>query len=95
MPGIIDAGEAFQMATSLNDNLSIRDYYVTTDYELDTIDIELGVGLPQGVDDFDAASLTHRNHNILLSLPQPYKGLQGSPDDDESYGDRRCHGGRS
>ena len=34
VPGIIDAGEAFQMAASLNDNLSIRDYYVTTDYEL-------------------------------------------------------------
>ena len=32
VPGIIDAGVAFQMATSLNDNLSIRDYYVTTDY---------------------------------------------------------------
>ena len=81
VPGIIDAGEAFQMATSLNDNLSIRDYYVTTDYELDNIAIELGVGLPKGVDDFDAASLTHRNHNILVSLPQPYKGLQDSPDD--------------
>ena len=81
VPGIIDAGEAFQMAASLNDNLSIRDYYVTTDYELDNIAIELGVGLPKGVDDFDAASLTHRNHNILVSLPQPYKGLQDSPDD--------------
>ena len=34
------------------------------------------------MDDFDAASLTHRNHNILVSLPQPYKGLQDSPDDD-------------
>ena len=82
VPGIIDAGEAFQMAASLNDNLSIRDYYVTTDYELPVgTAIELGVGLPKGVDDFDAASLTHRNHNILVSLPQPYKGLQASPDD--------------
>ena len=81
VPGIIDAGEAFQMATSLNDNLSIRDYYVTTDYAINGTPIELGVGLPKGVDDFDAASLTHRNHNILESLPQPYKGLQDSPDD--------------
>ena len=80
VPGVIDAGEAFQMAASLNDNLSIRDYYVTTDYALDGVAIELGVGLPQGVDDFDAASLTHRNHNILVSLPQPYEGLQDSPD---------------
>ena len=84
VPGIIDAGEAFQMAASLNDNLSIRDYYVTTDYELNNTAIELGVGLPKGVDDFDAASLTHRNHNILVSLPQPYKGLQDSPDDAEA-----------
>ena len=84
VPGIIDAGKAFQMATSLNDNLSIRDYYVTTDYDLSGTPIELGVGLPQGVDDFDAASLTHRNHNILVSLPQPYKGLQDSPDDAEA-----------
>ena len=82
VPGIIDAGEAFQMAASLNDNLSIRDYYVTTDYALGGTAIELGVGLPKGVDDFDAASLTHRNHNILVSLPQPYEGLQDSPDDD-------------
>ena len=86
VPGRINAGEAIQMATSLNDNLSIRDYYVTTDYELGNVAIELGVGLPKGVDDFDAASLTHRNHNILVSLPQPYKGLLGvdgrdSPDD--------------
>ena len=80
VPGIIGAGEAFQMATSLNDDLSIRDYYVTTDYALNnSVAIELGVGLPKGVDDFDAASLTHRNHNILVSLPQPYKGLQESP----------------
>ena len=79
VPGIIDAGEPFQMAASLNDNLSIQDYYVTTDYDLGGTAIELGVGLPQGVDDFDAASLTHRNHNILVSLPQPYKGLQDSP----------------
>ena len=85
VPGIIDAGEAFSMATSLNDNLSIRDYYVTTDYAINGTAIELGVGLPQGVDDFDAASLTHRNHNILTgALPQPYKGLQDSPDDDEA-----------
>ena len=81
VPGIIDAGEAFQMAASLNDNLSIRDYYVTTDYAINGTAIELGVGLPQGVDDFDAASLTHRNHNILVSLPQPYEGLQDSPAD--------------
>ena len=81
VPGIIGAGEAIQMATSLNDDLSIRDYYVTTDYVLGQTPIELGVGLPKGVDDFDAASLTHRNHNILVSLPQPYKGLQGSPAD--------------
>ena len=97
VPGIIDAGEAFSMATSLNDNLSIRDYYVTTDYAVGGVDIKLGVGLPQGVDDFDVASLTHRNHNILVAaLPQPYKGLQGSPAATATAdGDRRCHGGRS
>ena len=59
---------------------------MTTDYEVNednsNVAIELGVGLPQGVDDFDAASLTHRNHNILVAaLPQPYKGLQNSPND--------------
>ena len=30
--GDITAGERFQMVASLNDNLSIRDYYVTVDF---------------------------------------------------------------
>ena len=96
VPGVIDAGVAFQMATSLNDNLSILDYYVTTDYAINGAPIELGVGLPQGVDDFDAASLTHlKSQHPCCCPPAALQGLAGLARRHHRYGARRYHGGRS
>ena len=87
VPGVIAAGAMFEGATYLNDNLSIRDYYGHVSYGTD---FNLGIGLPVGVDDFDAASLTYQNHAVAATvglitphgaLP-PYKALQTSPGDD-------------
>ena len=85
------------MATSLNDNLSILDYYVTTDYAINgAFPSNWGLACPRGWMISMPLRLTHRNHNILVAaLPQPYKGLQASPDEHDRFGDRRCHGGRS
>ena len=63
-PGSIGAGESFEIASFLNDDLSIREYYVTANF---AGGIALGLGLPTMVDAFNADMLTHRNKAILLS----------------------------
>ena len=61
-PGSIDSGEVFQIASFLNDDLSIRDYYVTANFpDVGGQAIRLGIVTPTVVDAFDAATLTHRN----------------------------------
>ena len=74
-PGDIDAGEAFQIATFLNDDLSIRDYYVTANF---AGDIELGVVHPTVVDAFDADPLTNRNHTVTVDV-ETYAGVTTDP----------------
>ena len=73
----IDAGEDFQVASFLNDDLSIRDYYVTANFAAvgggDTI--RLGVVTPKVVDAFDADPLTNRNVPVSATV-STYKGLQ-------------------
>ena len=82
--GDITAGERFQMVASLNDNLSIRDYYVTVNFGTDT---ELGVGIPVPVDAIDANPRTSRNHTVLVPaigfgtptpIMAPYAGTQSA-----------------
>ena len=82
--GEIRAGERFQMVASLNDDLSIRDYYVTVDFGPD---IELGVGIPVPVDAIDADPRTNRNHTVLVPaigfgtptpIMAPYTGTQST-----------------
>ena len=83
VPGVIEAGKSFEGASFLNDNLSIRDYYGTADFGAI---VSLGIGLPIGVDEFNAASLTNRNHVVSATvgihtsggvLP-PYAALQNT-----------------
>ena len=75
VPFEIDAGESFQTGASLNDNLSIRDYYVTVSFGQD---LELGVGVPMVVDGLNADPRTNRNHTVLTTVPKPYAGTQTS-----------------
>ena len=76
----IDAGDAFQVASFLNDDLSIRDYYVTANFAATgtTEAIRLGVVTPTVVDAFDADPLTHRNHAVNATV-DTYTGLQENP----------------
>ena len=74
-PGSIDAGEAFQIASFLNDNLSLRDYYVTANF---AGDIELGFVHPTAVDAFDADPLTYRNQTITVDV-ETYAGVTIDP----------------
>ena len=60
----IEAGEAFEVASFLNDDLSIRDYYVTANFG----DIKLGVVHPTAVDAFDADPLTYRNEGVSATV---------------------------
>ena len=73
----IDAGESFQVASFLNDDLSIRDYYVTANFVAtgSTDAINLGVVRPTLVDAFDADPLTYRNHTVNATV-DTYMGLQ-------------------
>ncbi len=75
IPGIIEAGEPFDGASYLNDNLSIRDYYVTADFAAPTVSLNLGIGAPVPVDGFDASSLTNRNHAVSTTV-NTYAALQ-------------------
>ena len=84
VPFEIDAGERFEMVASLNDNLSIRDYYVTVNFG-DAI--ELGVGIPVPVDAVDADPRTKRNHTVIvpaigfgtpIPIMAPYAGTQSA-----------------
>ena len=70
----IDAGETFQVASFLNDDLSIRDYYVTANFDLGGA-IRLGVVTPTVVDAFDADPLTTRNVPVSATV-DTYTGLQ-------------------
>ena len=76
-PGSLEAGESFQIASFLNDDLSIRDYYVTANFpDVGAITpIRLGIVTPTEVDAFDAASLTHRNFSVTTDV-DTYAGLQ-------------------
>ena len=77
-PGSIDAGEVFQIASFLNDNLSLRDYYVTANF---AGDIELGFVHPTAVDAFDADPLTYRNQTITVDV-ETYAGVTTDPGTD-------------
>ena len=82
-PGSLEPGESFQIASFLNDDLSIREYYVTADFPAvgSITPIRLGVVAPTPVDAFNAAMLTHRNFSVTADV-DTYAGLQevsGSP----------------
>ena len=78
IPGVIAAGKPFQGATYLNDNLSIRDYYGTVNFDFgDGNDLNLGIGLPVALDDFNASSFTRLNHSVTATVAT-YVGLQNS-----------------
>ena len=75
----IEAGEVFDVASFLNDNLSIRDYYVTANFAaVGSGAIELGVVPPTAVDAFDADPLTYRNKTVSATV-DTYMGLQENP----------------
>ena len=73
----VEAGEIFEVASFLNDDLSIRDYYVTADFGQvgDITPIRLGVVHPTPVDAFDADMLTRRNFSVTADV-DTYAGLQ-------------------
>ena len=73
----IDAGEAFHVASFLNDDLSIRDYYVTANFPASgtLTAVRLGVVTPTVVDAFDADPLTYRNQTVSATV-DTYTGLQ-------------------
>ena len=73
VPGVIEAGKPFDGASFLNDDLSIRDYYGAADFG--TV-VSLGIGL-MAVDEFDASSLTNRNHTVNATV-DTYAALQSS-----------------
>ena len=72
VPGVIEAGKPFDGASYLNDNLSIRDYYGSADFG-DIVN--LGIGSPVAVDEFNASSLTSRNHPVSATV-NTYAALQ-------------------
>ena len=68
-PGVVTAGEPFQGATYLNDGLSIRDYYGTMNYgDPAATGLSFGIGAPQAVDAFNAATLTNVNHAVTSQV---------------------------
>ena len=74
VPGAVEAGESFAATSILNDNLSIRDYYMTADFgDL----LSLGAGGPVGVDRFNALDLTHLAQTARVTV-DAYTGLQSS-----------------
>ena len=74
VPGVIEAGKPFDGASFLNDDLSIRDYYGAANFAQV---LSIGIGLPITVDEFDASSLTNRNHTVSATV-NTYAGLQSS-----------------
>ena len=70
--GAVGAGETFAAASVLNDDLSIRDYYMTADFG-DVL--SLGAGGPVGVDGFNSLELTNLNHAAGMTV-DAYAGLQ-------------------
>ena len=72
VPGVIEAGKPFAGASFLNDGLSIRDYYGAANF---AGVLSLGIGIPIAVDEFDASSLTYRNHTVSATV-DTYAGLQ-------------------
>ena len=72
VPGVIEAGKPFEGASFLNDNLSIRDYYGAANFGQF---LSLGIGKPIAVDEFNASSLTNRNHTVSATV-DTYAGLQ-------------------
>ena len=81
VPGVIAAGKPFQGATYLNDNLSIRDYYGTVNYFENQEGLNIGIGLPVTLDDFNASSFTRLNHSVITTVTT-YAGLQRSMGND-------------
>ncbi|MDE0082099.1 MAG: hypothetical protein OXT72_05570 [Gammaproteobacteria bacterium] len=72
--GSVEAGQTFAAASVLNDDLSIRDYYMTADFgEV----LSLGAGGPVGVDGFNSLELTNLNHAARMTV-DAYAGLQSS-----------------
>ena len=83
------------MASFLNDDLSIRDYYVTANFG----DIKLGVVHPTRVDDFDADPLTYRNEPVSATV-STYTVVQSVDDrmvvpTADRYDNHWCLSGRS
>ena len=72
VPGVIEAGKPFDGASYLNDNLSIRDYYGSADFG-DVLN--LGIGAPVAVDEFNASMLRNRNHPVSATV-NTYAALQ-------------------
>ena len=72
VPGVIEAGKPFDGASFLNDDLSIRDYYGAANFAQV---LSIGIGLPIAVDEFNASSLTNRNHSVDATV-NTYAGLQ-------------------
>ena len=72
VPGTVEAGETFAVTSLLNDDLSIRDYYVTADFG-DVL--SLGAGGPVGVDGFNSLELTNLDHAARVMV-DAYAGLQ-------------------
>ena len=72
VPGVIEAGKPFDGASFLNDDLSIRDYYGAANFAQV---LSLGIGKPIAVDEFNASSLTNRNHTVNATV-NTYAGLQ-------------------
>ena len=70
--GAVGAGETFTAASVLNDDLSIRDYYMTADFG-DVL--SLGAGGPVGVDGFNSFELTNLSHAARVMV-DAYAGLQ-------------------
>ena len=74
VPGTVGASETFAVTSVLNDNLSIRDYYITADFgDL----FSLGAGGPVGVDGFNSLELTNLNHPARVVV-DAYAGLQAA-----------------
>ena len=74
VPRVVEAGETFAAASNLDDNLSIRDYYMTADFG-DVL--SLGMGAPVQVDGFNALELTRLNREAEARV-NPYAGLQAT-----------------
>lgn len=72
--GPVEAGRSFGATSILNDNLSIRDYYMTADFGSL---LSLGAGGPVGVDRFNSLELTRLNHPARVTV-DAYAGLQAS-----------------